>query len=153
MKPTIASHKFLQETISLKSTIEESFLHLAERLYKIKTERLWETEYETLDLFLLQLDLSQGTYSKLCSVYEHWVLKAGVKLEVLAGSSWTSLYSSIPLLETQDANDLADELKLITRQDVVEKAREAKNGTCERHQWVAIRFCSKCGKKEKTYEN
>ena len=152
MKPTIASHKFLTDTIQLKSTIEESFLHLAERLHKIKTERLWETEYETLDLFLLQLDLSQATYSKLCSVYEHWVLKAGVKLEVLAGSSWTSLYSSIPLLETQDANDLADELKLITRQDIIEKGRELKNPNCK-HEWIEIKFCKTCGKKQKIYKD
>jgi hypothetical protein len=81
------------------------------------------------------------------------VLKAGVKLEVLAGSSWTSLYSSIPLLETQDANDLADELKLITRQDVVEKAREQKHGDCKHKNTYKVEICRDCNKRVKVYDD
>ena len=152
MKPTITNHKFLVDTIELKSTIETSFLKLAERLYKIRQERLWESEYDTLEMFLLQLDLTQSTCSKLCSIYEHWVLKAGLKVEELGQVSWTSLYSSIGRLEKEKSEDVLHDVKNLTRQDIIEKGRELKNPDCK-HEWVQIKFCKKCGKKEKIYED
>lgn len=153
MTPKITNHEYLKSTIALKSTIEEGFLKLAERLYKIREEILWESEYDNLEAFLLELDLSSSTCSKLCSIYEHWVLKAGAKVEELGGVSWTSLYSSIGRLETESSEDVLHDVKNLTRQDIIEKGRELKHGTCERHEWVNIRFCTKCNKKEKTYQD
>ena len=149
----ITNHKFLQETISLKETIETGFLNLAERLYKIRQERIWEGEYDNLEEFLMELDITAPTCSKLCSIYEHWVLKGKVSLESLAGNNWTSLYESIPLLEKENPKELAEELKLLTRADAIEKTREFKKGTCTRHDWVVIKFCKVCGKKEKVYQD
>ncbi len=150
----ITNHEYLKQTVELKSTIEEGFIKLAERLYKIRGERLWESEYDTLEEFLLELDLSLPTCSKLCSIYENWVLKAGVKVETLAGSSWTSLYSAIPLLEKQNANELAAELKLLTRADAIEKVRETMK-PCAKHDWEDVHFrqCRKCMKREKVYQD
>jgi len=154
MKPTITNHKFLQETVELKSTIEQSFLALAERLYKIRGERLWDGEYDTFDEFLTELDLSAATCSKLCSIYEHWILKAGVKVEALGKCAWSSLYEAIPLLEKGNANELAEELKLLTRADAIEKVRETMK-PCERHDWQDVHFrqCENCGKREKIYQD
>jgi hypothetical protein len=148
----ITNHKYLAETLELKSKIEEGFLNLAERLYKIRQERIWESEYGTLEEFLTELDITQSTCSKLCSIYEHWVIDGKISVEVLAGVSWTNLYSSIPRLENESHEDVLEDAKLLTRQDIIEKGREIKHPDCK-HEWVEIRFCKNCGKKEKLYKD
>ena len=150
----ISNHKYLSDTVALKETIETGFINLAERLYKIRQDRIWDGEYDNLEEFLLELDLSLPTCSKLCSIYENWVLKGGVKVEALAGANWTSLYEFIPLLEKGNPKELVDELKLLTRADAIEKVRELKN-PCSRHEWEDVHFrqCKKCFKREKVYQD
>ena len=148
----ITNHKYLSETVELKSTIEQSFLVLAERLYKIRSERLWDGEYDTFDEFLLELDLSAATCSKLCLIYKHWVLKAGVKVEALGKCAWSSLYEAIPLLEKRNPNELAEELKLLTRSDTIEKIREFKHSDCKHKNVYTLIVCKDCGKRVKTYD-
>ena len=148
----ITNHKYLLETISLKETIETGFLNLAERLYKIREQRIWADEYGTLEEFLTELDITQSTCSKLCSIYEHWIINGKISVEVLSGCAWSSLYSSIPRLEKESAADVLEDVKLLTRQDIIEKGREIKHPNCK-HEWVEIRFCKNCGKKEKLYKD
>ena len=153
MKPTISNHKYLQETVALKSEIETGFLNLAERLYKIRQERIWEGEYDNLEEFLTELDITQSTCSKLCSIYEHWVLKGKISLEVLAGVSWTNLYSSIPRLESESHKDVLEDAKLLTRQDIIEKGREIKHPNCSHKTTYKLEICRDCGKSWKVYDD
>ena len=148
----ITNHKYLTETLLLKSKIEEGFLNLAERLYKIREQRIWADEYANLGEFLDVLEITQSFCSKLCSIHENWVMPKKISTEVLSGISWTKLYSSIFRLAKESPEDIVEDMKLLTRQDIIEKGREIKHPNCK-HEWVEIRFCKNCGKKEKLYKD
>ena len=75
-----------------------------------------------------------------------------ISTEVLSGISWTKLYSSIFRLAKESPEDIVEDMKLLTRQDIIEKGREIKHPDCK-HEWVEIRFCKNCGKKEKLYKD
>ena len=148
----ITNHKYLTDTLELKSKIEEGFLNLTERLYKIRQERIWESDYDNLEEFLNELDITQSTCSKLCSIYEHWVVQGKISLEVLSGVSWTNLYSSIPRLENESHKDVLEDAKLLTRQDIIEKGREIKHPDCRHKNVFTLIVCKDCGKSIKKYD-
>ena len=149
MTPT--PHNFLEETKKLSETIQMGFMLLAQNLYKIYDKNLWVDEYDTYEDFLEYCDLKPSAASKLRSIYEAWVIGAGLKLEDLGGVSQTSLYAYIPRLSSGNPADLLAELKLLRTADALENVREFKNPDCV-HDFYTIRVCKLCQKKEKIYE-
>ena len=148
----ITNHKYLVETEEIKKGIETSFLILAEHLYKICQERIWEGEYDNLREFLLKIEISQSFCSKLCSVYEQWVIKGKKSFESLSTISWTNLYHSIPRLKDEDIDVVYEDAKLLTRQDIIEKGRELKHPDCKHKNTYKLEICEDCGKKWKVYD-
>ena len=147
----INNHKYLTDTVALKETIETGFLNLAERLYKIRQDRIWEGEYDNLEEFLMELDITAPTCSKLCSIYENWVVKGKVSIELLAGTSWSTLYLTVPRLQNESAKDVLEDVKLLTRKDIVDKSKEIKYPNCKHTNFYTLKICEDCGKSFKTY--
>lgn len=127
----IVSNEFVRETIDLVKSIETRFLELGARLYKIRTERLWEGTYDSFNSFLEVIHLTAGNASILASVHEHYVLNGGIKQEQLAGIPYSNLYEAIPLIEKEGVTSAAVKAETLTRSEIKEEVRDQKLGVHE----------------------
>ena len=76
-----------------------------------------------------------------------------LKVEALAGSSWTNLYLSCGRLEKENPKDVLEDVKLLTRKDIIEKGREIKYPNCRHKNTYMIKVCQDCGKSWKVYQD
>lgn len=155
MTTEISQRNYLKETIGLKNQIEGAFLEMAERLYKIREEKLWEGEYEDFDTFILEMKLSKPTVSKLCSVYETFVLTHKIPTKKLAPIGWSSLYAIAPYATTlEKAEELVDRAGLLTRDHLVTSLKdEAKDAGCAHTNTRTVVVCNDCSHRQRIYEN
>lgn len=137
--------KYCKETIELKKNLEGGFLLLAERLHKIRTEELYKGGWDSFASFLADMDLKESFASKYISVYEQWVLGAGMKTEELAHVGIDKLYTAIPLLEggVEQAYKKASHLK---RDDLRDEIYESKNGECDHERLTPGYARCECGR-------
>ena len=143
-------YDFLQGTIALKNELEGGFLILAERLKKIRDERVWEGSYENFEDFLREIDISKSAASKLIGVFEKFVLMGGIKPEELAVRGWTNLSIFLPLIHSkEDAQEIYDKVSLLNRTDAIRTYQEMKSGVemahCSHTNSYTIKVCRDCG--------
>lgn len=154
MNELIIKRNYLKETLLLKKRLESSFLELAERLLKIREERLYEGEYENFAAFCWEARLAESTASRLISVFQKFCLEYKIKQEKLSTVGWSSLYTLLPLATSKErAEELVSEASVMTRDDVAKMVKEVKNGVnnCEHERTVLLRVCLDCGEKVKQY--
>jgi len=155
MSNEITPRGFLKETIALRGQIEGAFLSLAERLYKIREERLWEGEYDDFDTFLLELKISKATASKLCTVHETFVVKHKIAVKKLFPIGWSSLYAIAGHADTKEkAEDLVDRAGLLTRQDLEISLRNenGRQDACDHKNSRTVMVCNDCSFRRQIYE-
>ena len=136
---------FLRETIDVIRQIETRFLELGSRLYKIRTEELWNSSYDSYAEFLTEAKLTQGNASMLASVHEHYVVLGGATQEKLAGIGYSSLYQAIPLIEKDGVEKVIEKARLLTRDELKQEVREEKHGACSHPETFVL--CSSCHKR------
>ena len=144
---------FCNNTLQLKKTIESSFLVLGERLAKIRSERLWESNWDSWAEYLMEMKVTESTASRLISVYDKYVIEYKISEEKLANVGWSNLYEMIPLLKDKgSADEMIDKTSLMRKEDIREEIRSARHEAHE-HEWtdLHLRICKKCGKKERVY--
>ena len=154
MNQEITPRSYLKETLKMVASIEGAFLSLAERLYTIREERLYEGEYETFEEFLLTAKLSKATASKLCLIYSTFVLKYKISHKKLAEVGWSALYTVAGYADTKErATELVERAGLLTRGDLEVSLRN-EDGKQERcaHEWILYKFCTKCSQKHRVYD-
>lgn len=143
---------YCTETIQLKRTIQSAFLTLAERLYHIRREEMWTTNWGSWSEYLEELDVSEATASKLIKVYEIYVIQYKIDESKLVKLGWDSLYSAIPLIAESKKKPLevVEDFAHLRKSDQREVLREAKKGPCD-HNWedFKMRRCTNCGKMER----
>lgn len=153
MTTTLANRKYLEETLVLKENLEKGFLHLGERLYRIKGEQLWKLDYGSYAEFLMQAKISEATASKLVAIYTKFVLEYEMSYDVLAPCSWSSLYQLLPLATSKEkAEELVDEAATLKRGDVEEKIRADKHPDCRHKDTFTIKVCRGCGLRTTEHE-
>lgn len=146
MTPALANRRYLEETKKLKNGLEEGFLHLGERLYRIKEKKMWEEDYGSYAEFLMDLKVSEATASKLVAIYSKFVLEYKFSYEELAPCSWSSLYSLMPLATSRSkALALVEDAQQLKRGDVEEKMRSEKHPDCKHIDSFLLRICPDCG--------
>lgn len=151
MKTDLIPIDFCNETIKLKKGIESGFIALGERLDRIKNEKLWQGEWDSWYEFLLEMNLSEATASKLINVYNTFVVSFKIPAEKLAKAGWSGLYEIIPICDSrQKAVEMVEKVSLLKRDDMREELRVAKIGEHE-HDWhdLHLRKCSVCQRAEK----
>jgi hypothetical protein len=144
------SLNFCESTIELVQNIEGAFIELGKRLLRIRDERLWESNWESYEEFLSEIKISPGKASKICSVYEKFVVEYGVEQEKLAGVGWSNLYSMLPAIKSKrDATEWVDKGMVLRREDIEDEVREFKHGKCDHKNFreLHIYICNDCGKK------
>ena len=142
---------YCQATIELKKNIESAFLVLAEHLYNIRQQELWQSNWSSWAEYLKELDVSESTASKLIKVHEVYVIQYKVEEKVLVDANWSSLYEAIPLItDGKDPTEVIESFAVLSRDDQRQLIKETKNGPCQ-HSWetITMRKCSECGKLER----
>lgn len=154
----LSSRNYLQETIKLKNSIEGAYIDLGSRLKKIRDERLFEGQYDSFGEFLNEIDMSEGTASRIISVISFYFEKHGVKREKLSQAGWSNLYSLMKLTDENTPKKRVEEVVekaiVLRREDIQEEIRDHKHPEC-RHEWreLHLKICLKCNKREQIHGN
>lgn len=136
---------FLKETIEVVRQLEVRFIELGRRLHRINAQHLWKGVYESYSDFLDEAKVTPSTASKLVNVYEQYIVVAGLTEEQLIGAPYSSLYEAIPLLQHESASKVLSKVKLLTRSEIHDEAREDKYPDCKHEETIVI--CSHCHKR------
>ena len=149
-------HTFCNETLSFVDKIEENFLALAYRLYRIREDRLYEAGWGSFEEFCMERKgISKGTASKLITVYELYVLKHGVSSrKLIDAGGWSVLYAGRHLADTKaKALKFMEDASNMTLAHVHQTVKEAKTGIsqtdCEHPNAYQLSVCPDCGEKHR----
>lgn len=146
---------YCEETIELVHNIEEAFLSLGERLYKIRNEKMWEGRWDSYDDFLMDIKISRARESKLVSIYEKYVLEYKIEPEKLAKVNWSNLYTMLPAVkDKKSAEEWVEKGSVMFRKDIEDEVREVKRGGPCEHEFerIVLDKCTKCFKSFRVYE-
>lgn len=141
---------YCNEAIALKKKIEGGFLELAEHLTNIRNNNLWQSQWQTWEEFLVELDWSPATASKLISVHERYVLQYNIAPAKLVKTSWSNLYELLPLVTSQEtAEEYVHKASVLRREDLREERREALHGVCNHEDEFEVHIwqCRCCGRR------
>ena len=127
MKPV----DFVRETIDLIKSIENRFLELGARLYKIREEKLWSSTYDSYQEFLDVAKINPGNASILAKIHQHYVVEGKQKQKDLAGIGYSNLYEAIPLIERDGIETAVVKANTLTRSEIKDEVREQKHGEHE----------------------
>ncbi len=154
---TTITTKFIQDTLALKKKMEGYYLELGMRLKKIRDEQLYLGQYDSFAEFLFDMDMSEGSASKIIKVYSFYSEKHEISKEKLAQVGWSKLYTLMKM--TDDTTSKKEVISLVEkgaslfRGDVEEEVREFEHKDCS-HNWyeIHLRACKNCGKREQIYD-
>lgn len=146
---------YCQRTLSLKATIESAFLELGERLMKIRDEKLFVGQFETFELYCDEMKMSGAVVNKLINIYQKFILQYAMdESRLLEAGGWSQLAEILPYIKDRDdAEDLVDKAKVLSRKDLRDYLKERKTGVdqqkCKHGDTYDIRCCKTCGLKIK----
>lgn len=151
---------YCDTTLQMETGARTVYLMLAERLYNIREERLYEAGWSSWQEFCMEFkDMSPASVSKLISVYDVFIKQYGFKADELAkAGGWTKLYQMLKLVHTrEDAVKWLSTAETASRQDIKKFLTEAKTGVnmseCKHNTTFLVRVCEDCGEKWKEHEH
>jgi hypothetical protein len=152
-------YNYCKETVELVQKIQGGFIDLAERLHKIKTERMWENGYSSWEEFCDEMKLSYSTIQKLIQIYDTFVLKYGVKTSRIASvGGWSILAEGLSIIKTKvDAEAFLTDASVLSLRDIRKNVTAQKKGlpasyVCKHANTYKIEICKDCGEKWEIYE-
>jgi len=152
----IEAYNFCEETGQLHREIMKHWFFLAQRLYTIKTQRLYEGQYGDYNLFLDAMEIPQQMASKLYRMYERLVVKLDVSAEKIQEvGNWTKLDAIMKVATTKErAEEAIEQAKLLpTRSKLREWVKEAVEDNyqppCPHTRTYTLMICEDCGEKFK----
>ncbi len=154
MKQEIAFN-YCTKTLDLKTKIESAFLELGERMMKIRDEELYKGQFETWDLFLEDMKMSQAMASKIINIYEKLIVQYAIPQErLLQAGGWSQLAECLGHIHSrEDAEEIIQLSIDHSRKDLRDILTERKKGVAQdtcKHESYEISVCRKCGIKIKT---
>lgn len=147
-------------TLKLEEGARTAYLMLAERLYNIRQERLYEPAWSSWQEFTMEFkDMSSSSISKLITVYEKFILEFGYNpSELVKAGGWTKLYQMGKQVKTKaEAEKWLSLAETSSRQDLDKFLVEAKTGvdmhTCAHEHTYTVEICEDCGIKVAEYDS
>lgn len=146
------------EVVELKKNIELAFLTLGEKLYKIRDEELYLSNWESFVDYLDEVKISPSVASRLITVYEKMVLEYELSTDLIANAGgWSNAYEILQISSGKtDAKKWLKESENRLPKDTKIALREARTGIkqdeCKHEDFYTIDICRKCGAKIRTYE-
>jgi hypothetical protein len=150
---------YCESTIELKSTIENSFLDLGQRLLKIRNENLYLPQWTSFLEYVWEMKMSEAQASKLINIYQKFVLEYAFPRErLLKAGGWSSLAEVLPMIKSkEDAEYWLEKTEILSRPDLRKEKKEHVTGIqqsdCEHHDTYELRICRTCGLKEKLLQS
>jgi len=153
----LSAYNYCQDTINLKNAVEKNYMVLCARLYKIKTERLYEANFAQWEVFLEELRINKRSAEAMCKIYETFVIQLGIDPEQVAlAGGWTVAETLLPLATSKE---LAEEglefakgaLRKDVRMFVNEKLGRVPDGMCSHADTYTVRVCRTCHDKWEEY--
>jgi len=147
---------FCNETLEMKQEIELRFLDVGARLKKIRDGQLWESQWESFGEYLKEMDVSEGTASKMINVYQIFIEDYNFSPAKLT-MGWSKLAETLPYIkEKKDAEDFLHLATILPKEELRKELQERKTGIemrrCEHTDTYLIRCCNQCKMKWKIYE-
>ena len=148
-------YNLCQEVKMMSLSIKRNFILMAEKLKKIRDERLYVSAgHEAFWMFCEEdCEMSESSASKLITTYEKLVLKFGISPSKLL-KSWNSAYMIASACDTKEkAEGLLE--KNLPPSELKKELAEMKGGDNHKHSWVEIhiRQCKTCNAREKIIED
>lgn len=153
MKNKLSNYNFCLSVLELKKELEVLFLTLGEKLLKIRSENLYESQWESFEDYLDEIKMSPSVASRLISVYSKLILEWKIKPELIANAGgWSNAYEIVKVSPTkEDAIKWLEESKDRMPRDTKIMLREAKTGIkqedCKHEDTYKLTICRKCGLK------
>lgn len=150
---------FCMETLELKLTLEKDFVELGRRLFKIKSDGLWQGGWESWPEYLQEIKLKDSTASRLIRIYEQFVLQCGfAPAQIAKAGGWTVLAETLPMIKSREDAvywfEVASGMR--NRTDLRRTLHEEKHGTnmmtCEHKDTFTIQICRTCGLRTREYD-
>jgi len=157
--PNLPAFNYCQQTIALKHRLEASFLALGERLAKIKTECLYEGQWDDFEAFLAEMKINTSTANRLIQIYQTFILDLKCAPARLAeAGGWTIVSEILPFVkDRKSADHWLDRAKTLTRSDLRRDLTEARNGKdmakCKHADVYLLQVCRDCGLRTRIYED
>ncbi len=156
MKALAKNVDFCNETLSLKQEIEVRFLDIGARLKKIRDDQLWESQWESFGEYLREMDMSEGTASKMINVFIVFIENYKFSPAKLT-MGWSKLAETLPYIKTKkDAEEFVHLATILPKEELRQELQEKRTGiemrTCKHEDTYLIRCCKNCKLKWREYE-
>jgi hypothetical protein len=152
MNTDIKNYTICQEALQLKDNIEGAYLKLGELLSRIRSQRLYQPTHDTFPEFLMEMDITEGTASKMITVYDLFIGKYQIPEQMLIDAKgWSKVYAIAKVSDTKEhALEWLERASIASRQHLTQDIREKETGltpeNCE-HDYYTLNVCKKCGDK------
>ena len=116
---------------------------------------MFEEQWDDFYIFLEEMNMSEGTASKLINIYKTFVVQYQIKNErLIEAGGWTKLAVILPLIHSQeDAEKWVGDSCVLTVRDLTKEVREQRSGIamkdCKHENTFQITCCHDCGDKWK----
>ena len=148
----IKAYDYCQETIAIKSHIENSYLVLCQRLHKIKSERLYEGSYTSWVLFLEEMKIDKFTAERMVKIYDTFVLKYAISPAKIEGAGgWSVVAELLPISNSkEEAEEALEYATGALKKDVRIYVHQKRHGVstdklCTHTDTYLVRICRDCG--------
>lgn len=126
----------IENTKQLLGGVRQSLVKVAANLYFLRSTGSYDKFGEYVEQ---EFGLSQSMTSKLISLYEGWVIKAGVPQERIENTDYEKLYGYLPLLENKDPEQALAEVTTWSRSDIRAERQEKAP-----HAFEPLTICKVC---------
>jgi len=153
-----------QKIDKLQQLASISFLYLGAELKKQKEEKLYKylgesPEYESFESYLKSKNIELRKAYYLIQIHTIFIEGLNFKEEELSGIHWTSLRTLLPIVKKENAQELVEKAKILTRGHLETEVRQLRSGltslkdldNCKHENVERIIFyqCKTCGERFK----
>lgn len=129
-KQELQQHSYCEKAISLKNDLETGFIVLAEHLYNINQNNLWEASYGSWLEFTWELKMSPNHINTLMRIYRTLIVGYGLTSEnIKTAGGWSVIAEILPYCTSKkDAVKWILKAQQLTRADLRKELKEEKTG-------------------------
>lgn len=154
----LSNLNYCETTITLKATIENSFLELAKRLKRIRDLQLYKPQWDAFADYCEEMRLSEGTASKLINIYFKFVVLAECAPEKIhQAGGWSNLAETLRLCtNTEKTKECLEMASTLSRPDLKKWVKEQLTGkdmsVCSHDDTYTITICRECAERWREHE-
>lgn len=152
MNTDISNYNVCQEALNLKDNIEGAYLKLGQLLYEIREKRLYSPMHDSFPEFLMEMDMTEGTASKMITVYKKLIEEYQIpEKDIIEAKGWSKAYLVAKVSTSpDDAKKWLERASVASRGHLLADIEEATTGidksACE-HEYRTLKICKHCNTK------